>query len=42
MIKFFVHEKFKTREQARLSIFHNMEMLYNKRRLLASLSYVSP
>lgn len=36
------HEKYKTREQARLSIFDYIEMFYNKRRLHSHLDYVSP
>jgi transposase InsO family protein len=36
------HEKYKTREQARLSIFDYIEMFYNKRRLHSHLNYVSP
>ena len=36
------HEKYKTREQARLSIFDYIETFYNKRRLHSHLNYVSP
>jgi transposase InsO family protein len=36
------HEKYKTREQARLSIFDYIEMFYNRRRLHSYLNYVSP
>jgi putative transposase len=36
------HEKYKTREQARLSIFDYIELFYNKRRLHSHLNYVSP
>jgi transposase InsO family protein len=36
------HEKYKTREHARLSIFDYIEMFYNKRRLHSYLNYVSP
>lgn len=36
------HEKYKTREQARLSIFDYIEVFYNKRRLHSHLDYVSP
>lgn len=36
------HEKYKTREQARLSIFDYIEMFYNKRRIHSHLNYVSP
>jgi len=36
------HEKYKTREEARLSIFDYIEMFYNKRRLHSYLNYVSP
>jgi putative transposase len=36
------HEKYKTREQARLSIFDYIEMFYNRRRLHSYLDYVSP
>jgi putative transposase len=38
-----IHQvKFKTREEARLSIFDYIEMFYNKRRLHSYLNYVSP
>lgn len=36
------HEKYKTREQARLSIFDYIEMFYSKRRIHSHLNYVSP
>ncbi len=36
------HEKYKTREQARLSIFDYIEMFYNKRRIHSHLNFVSP
>jgi transposase InsO family protein len=36
------HEKYKTREQARLSIFDYIETFYNKRRAHSHLNYVSP
>ncbi len=36
------HEKYKTREEARLSIFDYIEMFYNKRRLHSYLNYQSP
>jgi putative transposase len=36
------HEKYKTREQARLSIFDYIEVFYNRRRLHSYLNYVSP
>ena len=36
------HEKYKTREQARLNIFDYIEMFYNRRRLHSYLNYVSP
>jgi putative transposase len=36
------HEKYKTREQARLSIFDYIEMFYNKRRIHSHLDYLSP
>lgn len=36
------HEKYKTREQARLSVFDYIEVFYNKRRLHSHLNYVSP
>lgn len=36
------HEKYKTREQARLSIFDYIEMFYNKHRLHSHLNYLSP
>lgn len=36
------HEKYKTREQARLSIFDYIETFYNKRRLHSHLNYTSP
>lgn len=36
------HEKYKTREQARLSIFDYIEMFYNKRRLHSHINYLSP
>jgi len=36
------HEKYKTREQARLSIFDYIEMFYNKRRTHSHLNYLSP
>jgi transposase InsO family protein len=36
------HEKYKTREAARLSIFDYIEMFYNRRRLHSFLNYLSP
>lgn len=36
------HEKYKTREQARLSIFDYIETFYNRRRLHSHLNYLSP
>ena len=36
------HEKYKTREQARQSIFEYIEVFYNRRRRHSSLGYVSP
>jgi len=36
------HEKYKTREEARLSIFDYIETFYNKRRLHSYLNYTSP
>ena len=36
------HEKYKTREQARLSIFDYIETFYNKRRTHSHLNYLSP
>jgi len=36
------HEKYKTREQARLSIFDYIELFYNKQRLHSYLDYISP
>jgi transposase InsO family protein len=36
------HEKYKTREQARLSIFDYIETFYNRRRIHSYLNYVSP
>jgi putative transposase len=36
------HEKYKTREQARLSIFDYIEMFYNKKRIHSHLNYLSP
>jgi len=36
------HEKYKTREQARLSIFNYIEVFYNKRRIHSHLNFVSP
>jgi len=36
------HEKYKTREEARLSIFDYIETFYNKRRLHSHLNYISP
>ncbi len=36
------HEKYRTREQARLSVFDYIEMFYNKRRLHSHLNYTSP
>jgi putative transposase len=36
------HEKYKTREQARLSIFDYIETFYNKRRIHSHLNYLSP
>lgn len=36
------HEKYKTREQARLSIFDFIETFYNRRRAHSHLDYISP
>lgn len=36
------HERYKTREEARLSIFDYIETFYNKRRLHSYLDFVSP
>jgi putative transposase len=36
------HEKYKTREQARMSIFDYIESFYNRRRIHSYLNYVSP
>jgi putative transposase len=36
------HERFSTREQARLSIFDYIETFYNRRRLHSYLNYLSP
>jgi len=36
------HERFKTREEARLGIFDYIESFYNRRRLHSYLNYVSP
>ncbi len=36
------HEKFKTREQARQSIFEYIEVFYNRQRLHSYLGYLSP
>jgi len=36
------HEKYKSREEARLSIFNYIETFYNSRRLHSYLNYVSP
>lgn len=36
------HERFKTREQARLSIFDYIEAFYNRRRIHSHLNYQSP
>ncbi len=36
------HERYKTREEARLNIFDYIETFYNKRRLHSYLNYVSP
>lgn len=36
------HEKYRAREEARLSIFDYIEMFYNKRRIHSYLNYVSP
>ncbi len=36
------HERYKTREQARLNIFDYIETFYNRRRLHSYLNYVSP
>jgi transposase InsO family protein len=36
------HEKYKTREQAQLSIFDYIELFYNKRRMHSHLNFVSP
>ncbi len=36
------HEQYRTREQARASIFEYVEVFYNRRRLHSSLGYVSP
>jgi putative transposase len=36
------HERYKTREQARLSVFDYIETFYNRKRLHSYLNYVSP
>lgn len=36
------HEKYRAREEARLSIFDYIEMFYNRRRIHSYLNYVSP
>jgi putative transposase len=36
------HQKYKTREEAKLSVFDYIETFYNKRRLHSYLNYVSP
>jgi transposase InsO family protein len=36
------HEKYKTREEARLSVFDYIETFYNKKRLHSHLNYLSP
>jgi len=36
------HEKYKTREEARQSIFEYIEVFYNRTRRHSSLGYVSP
>ena len=36
------HEHYKTREQARQSIFEYIEIFYNRKRLHSSLGYLSP
>ena len=36
------HEHYRTREQARASVFEYVEVFYNRRRLHSSLGYVSP
>lgn len=36
------HEKYRAREEARLSIFDYIEMFYNKKRIHSYLNYVSP
>ena len=36
------HERYKTRDEARMSIFDYIETFYNKRRLHSHLDYVSP
>ena len=36
------HEKYKTRQQARHSIFEYIEVFYNRQRRHSSLGYVSP
>ena len=36
------HEKFKTRDEARLSVFEYIEAFYNRRRIHSHLNYESP
>jgi putative transposase len=36
------HEKYKTREEARLSVFNYIETFYNRKRLHSHLNYLSP
>ena len=36
------HERYKTREEARLNVFDYIETFYNRRRLHSYLNYVSP
>jgi transposase InsO family protein len=36
------HERYRTREQARASIFEFIEVFYNRKRLHSSLGYLSP
>lgn len=36
------HEKYKSREEARLSVFNYIETFYNRKRLHSHLNYLSP
>jgi len=36
------HERYRTREQTRASIFEYVEVFYNRQRLHSSLGYLSP